>query len=102
MSPPARIYINGRFLQQPVTGVQRYARELLKAWDSMLAEGEIDSRAVEFRVLAPPGPIAAPPVTHIPIRQVGRLRAHLWDQLELPLRVRDGILFSPGNVHPLL
>jgi len=99
---PARIYINGRFLQQPVTGVQRYARELLKAWDEMLAAGEIDSRAVEFRVLAPPGPIAPPVLRHISLRQVGRLRGHLWDQLELPLRVRDGILFSPCNVHPLL
>jgi glycosyltransferase involved in cell wall biosynthesis len=102
MNLPARIYINGRFLQQPVTGVQRYARELLKAWDQMLAAGEIDPRSVDFRVLAPPGPIAPPPLRHISVSQVGRLRGHLWDQFELPLRVRDGTLFSPCNLHPLL
>jgi glycosyltransferase involved in cell wall biosynthesis len=98
----ARIYINGRFLQQPITGVQCYARELLKAWDELLSIGEIDSRSVEFRILAPRGPIAAPSLRHISLRQVGRLGGHFWDQLELPLRARDGLLFSPGNVHPLL
>jgi glycosyltransferase involved in cell wall biosynthesis len=102
MNLPSRIYINGRFLQQRVTGVQRYARELLKTWDQMLAAGEIDPRSVEFRVLAPPGPIAPPPLRYISLRQVGRLRGHLWDQFELPLRVRDGMLFSPCNLHPLL
>ena len=99
---PARIYINGRFLQQPVTGVQRYGRELLKAWDELFATGGIDRRNVEFHVLAPRGPIAAPSLRHISLRQVGHLRGHLWDQLELPFQARDGLLFSPGNVHPLL
>ena len=101
-SLPARIYINGRFLQQPVTGVQRYGRELLKAWDELLGTGGIDRRNVEFHVLAPRGRIAAPSLRHISLRQVGHLRGHLWDQLELPFRARDGLLFSPGNVHPVL
>ena len=78
---PARIYINGRFLQQPVTGVQRYGRELLKAWDELLATGRIDRRNVEFHVLAPRGPIAAPSLRHIALRQVGHLRA----QVPLPV-----------------
>jgi glycosyltransferase involved in cell wall biosynthesis len=99
---PARIYINGRFLQQPVTGVQRYARELLKAWDALLETGEIDPRSVKFQVLVPRGQIAAPNLRHISLRQIGRLRGHLWDQFELPFQARDGLLFSPGNVHPLL
>jgi len=98
----ARIYINGRFLQQPVTGVQRYGRELLKAWDEMFATGEIDPRKVELQVLAPRGQIAAPRLRHISLRQVGQFRGHLWDQLELPLHPRNGLLFSPANVHPVL
>ncbi|MGA8566802.1 MAG: glycosyltransferase family 1 protein [Candidatus Binataceae bacterium] len=102
MNLPARIYINGRFLQQPVTGVQRYGGELLKAWDVLLETGEIDRRSVEFHVLAPRGQIAAPSLRHISLRQVGRISGHLWDQLELPFQARDGLLFSPGNVHPLL
>ena len=99
---PKRIYINGRFLQQQTTGVQRYGRELLKAWDRMLARDEIDASDVTFEVLAPRGPIDPPRLERISIRQVGRLGGHLWTQIELPLLARDGLLFSPGNIHPLL
>ena len=31
--------INGRFLTQPVTGVQRYAREIVTALDQLIQEG---------------------------------------------------------------
>ena len=99
---PARVYINGRFLQQPITGVQRYGRELLKAWDRLLADGKLDGEKIEFVVLAPRGPIDAPKLERIALRQAGRLRGHLWTQLELPFLSRDGLLFSPGNIHPLV
>ena len=99
---PVRIYINGRFLQQPITGVQRYGRELLTTWDRMLVSGEIGGQGIEFRVLAPRGPIDVPKLERIRIEQVGRLGGHLWTQLELPFFARDGLLFSPGNIHPLL
>lgn len=99
---PARVYINGRFLQQPITGVQRYGRELLKAWDRLLADGELDGDEIEFVVLAPRGPIDAPKLERIALRQAGRLRGHLWTQIELPFLARDGLLFSPGNIHPLV
>ena len=99
---PARVYINGRFLQQPVTGVQRYGRELLTTWDRMLAHDEIDATEVSFEVLAPRGPIDPPRLERICVRQAGRLGGHLWTQIELPLLARDGLLFSPGNIHPLL
>ncbi len=99
---PRKIYINGRFLQQPITGVQRYGRELLKEWDDLITRGRIDSRQFELQVFAPRGPIAMPTLRNIPIRQMGLLRGHLWAQLELPLWTRDGLLFSPGNIHPLI
>lgn len=97
-----KIYINGRFLEQPVTGVQRYGRELLNAWDKLVDKGEIDRRNVELRILAPRGMTEAPNLRHAKLCQVGRLRSHLWEQLELPFYARDGLLFSPGNLHPLL
>ena len=99
---PNCIYINGRFLQQPATGVQRYARELLKTWDRMLVSGEIDQQDIEFHVLAPRGPIDVPRLERTVIRQVGRLRGHLWTQIELPFFARGGLLFSPGNIHPFV
>jgi glycosyltransferase involved in cell wall biosynthesis len=89
-------------LQQSITGVQRYGRELLKAWDELLTTGEIDRSSVEFCVLAPRGPIAKPNLRNITVHQVGRFNGHLWEQLELPFQARDGLLFSPGNVHPVL
>jgi glycosyltransferase involved in cell wall biosynthesis len=101
-SRPAKIFINGRFLTQSVTGVQRYAREVLKAFDRLIGQGEIDRREYTFEVLTPRGLLAPPPLKHIPIRQVGGLRGYLWEQLELPFYAHGGMLFSPGNVHPLL
>ena len=101
-SSPAKIFVNGRFLTQAVTGVQRYARELLKALDRMLDRGDLSPSEFYFAVLAPRAKLIPLPLKHIPIRPVGRLRGHLWEQLELPLHARTGMLFSPGNVHPLL
>ena len=42
------------FLGQPRTGVQRYAMELLRQWDQMLAEEEIDGARNDIVVLTPP------------------------------------------------
>jgi glycosyltransferase involved in cell wall biosynthesis len=97
-----KIFINGRFFHQPITGVQRYGHELVKAWDKLLDAGEIDADRFQFEVLTPRGSFIRPDFRHVQIRQVGRLNGHLWEQLELPLHSRGGLLFSPGNVHPLL
>jgi glycosyltransferase involved in cell wall biosynthesis len=96
-----RIYINGRFLQQPITGVQRYSRELVTAWDDLLATGSIDASLFEFVILVPRGPFSSPvELKHIQVRRVGRLQGHAWTQLEFPLHARDGVMFSPSNIHP--
>jgi hypothetical protein len=33
------VYINGKFIAQPTTGVQRFARELIVATDRLLSTG---------------------------------------------------------------
>lgn len=99
---PARIYVNGRFLQQPVTGIQRYGRELLRVWDEMIDSGEIDSDQVIIEVLVPRAKVDAPKLRHIRVREVGRFKGQLWTQLELPAQSRGGLLFSPDNLQPLL
>jgi glycosyltransferase involved in cell wall biosynthesis len=99
---PARIYVNGRFLQQPITGIQRYGRELLQVWDELIDIGEIDSNQVTIEVLVPRAKLDAPQLRHIKVRQVGRFQGQLWTQLELPAQSRDGLLFSPDNLQPLL
>jgi glycosyltransferase involved in cell wall biosynthesis len=90
--------INGRFLTQPITGVQRYARELLHAFDNIL------DRKPEVRVtVLSPRLSETPPSWHnIVWRQVGDLRGHAWEQFELPWYSRGKTLFCPGNTAPVI
>ncbi len=97
-----RIAINGRFLTQPVTGVQRYAYELVRAWDQMLAIGEIDAHQYKFELVAPHFNMPEIQFNCIPVRQVGRLRGNLWEQIELPWFTRGEFLFNPCNTGPLI
>ena len=99
---PATIYVNGRFLQQPITGIQRYGRELLQVWDELIDSGEIASDQVNIEVLVPRAKVDAPKLRHISVRQVGWFKGQLWTQLELPAQSRGGLLFSPDNLQPLL
>jgi glycosyltransferase involved in cell wall biosynthesis len=100
-----KLYINGRFLTQPVTGVQRFAIELVRRWD-MLLKAEAAARGggtLECILLAPQGKIRQLSLRHIEIRQVGgNLRGHRWEQLALPWYARDGWLINLCNTGPLL
>jgi glycosyltransferase involved in cell wall biosynthesis len=100
MPPGGAIYVNGRFLAQPLTGVQRYSRELLGALDQLAETGEIDP-AGRLVCLAPPG-IDAPAWRHVRVQAVGSGAGNLWEQVRLPLAAVGGLLFSPGNIGPYL
>lgn len=95
------IWINGRFLSQRTTGVQRYARQILIQWDRMLANGEIDFEPYTLSVVTPPGTDGKLSLASITIRPGGRLRGHLWEQYDLPRLVRGGCLVGFGNTGPL-
>ncbi|MAT42492.1 MAG: hypothetical protein CL609_09140 [Anaerolineaceae bacterium] len=95
-----RIYINGRFLAQPITGVQRYCRELLGTMDEMIEAGKLDMEGRELICLVPKSLMDYPNWKHIQIRPVGWLDGNLWEQFVLPWYVRDGLLFSPANIGP--
>jgi glycosyltransferase involved in cell wall biosynthesis len=98
---PAKIYIDGRFYKQPLTGVQRYGRELTRCWDDMLANGRIDPEHFRFELLVPRH-TEVPKLRKVRVRAVGVLQGHAWTQLELPYWSRDGLLFSPSNILPLV
>ena len=85
------VFVNGRFLGQRITGIQRYAREVLAELDEILAAGE--GNGINIRVLTPRG-ISAPVFRAITVEPCGRFEGHLWEQWDLPWRVRDGLLFS--------
>lgn len=100
---PARatreVFINGRFFSQPVTGVQRYARETLRCLDGLL--GEEPPAGVRWTLLVPGQLKTLPDFRHVKVVPTGRLSGHLWEQVELPWRARHGILFSFGLTGPL-
>jgi glycosyltransferase involved in cell wall biosynthesis len=91
------VVINGRFLTQRVTGVQRFATEVTRALDALAAEGACPP----LRLLCPPGEVASP-FPHLPAERVGRLRGQAWEQAELPRAARGAVLVSLGNTAPLL
>ena len=76
--------INGRFLTQPMTGVQRYARQIVSAMDGLL---EGDSGRV--RLAAPPGVAAPLRLKAIAVETRGRIGGQLWEQAILPASTRD-------------
>lgn len=94
--------INGRFLTQKITGVQRYAREIVAAMDMLAADGHPLARELDLSLLVPGGYDGLLPAYEtIRIRTVGRLKGHAWEQIELPVHARGGLL-SLCNTGPLL
>lgn len=95
-----KIYVNGNFLRQPKTGVQRYGHELLHQFDQLLAsEPAFSSHQIE--VLSPPIPGFTPPWRKLTYAAFGSGHHHIWEQIELPLYVRGAPLFSPSNLGPM-
>lgn len=91
------IVVNGRFLTQSVTGVQRYARELVQAFDTTLdARPDLKVTVISPRLSQPP-----PRWKNIILRQAGHLQGHAWEQLELPWLSRGRLLFCPCNTAPI-
>ncbi len=95
----ARIAVNGRFLRYRITGVQRYARELVRALMPVLA-----GRGDDLVVLAPASRLEQPDADAPVIRAGGPLGDYLWEQLILPRmfrRARADLLWSPCNLGPV-
>jgi glycosyltransferase involved in cell wall biosynthesis len=91
--------INGRFLSQSVTGVQRYAREILAALDDLLSHDSDLASRLTLRLALPPGVRSEPSVSSIDIYRTQFGSGHYWDQLVLPLHAKSGVL-SLGNFGP--
>jgi glycosyltransferase involved in cell wall biosynthesis len=90
------IVINGRFLTQGVTGVQRYAIEMASSLSNLQSH-------YHFVVVAPPGKL----VSDVPnlIQDNYPLGGHLWEQVRLPWLVKKmqaDLLWCPGFTAPLL
>jgi glycosyltransferase involved in cell wall biosynthesis len=90
------IFINGRFLTQRVTGVQRHALEVTRRLIRLAPD--------RVRILTPRlAPSAIPEPLRDHVACVGRLTGHLWEQTVLPraARSRHSVLWSPANAGPI-
>jgi glycosyltransferase involved in cell wall biosynthesis len=92
--------INGRFLTQPFSGVQRYAFEILRELDGLVSEAHGPARDLVLELLVPRGVETLPQLQSIAIRAVGRAGGHVWEQTALPPVVRGGLL-SLCNTGPV-
>jgi glycosyltransferase involved in cell wall biosynthesis len=97
-----KVYINGRFLTQPASGVQRYAAEVVRALDTHLGTDASPIGQLDVELLVPKGDRAGMALRHLRLREVGRLKGHAWEQLELFAAARDGVLVNLANSGPLL
>ncbi|MBR3518880.1 MAG: glycosyltransferase family 4 protein [Paludibacteraceae bacterium] len=95
--PAKTLYINGRFLTQPMTGTNRFAYELSVG---------LAKRGYPCVVLAPNGPLREDSydLSSLNIEQVGPFKSHLWEQVTLPWHMRkkkDSLLLSLKGLGPV-
>lgn len=92
-----KIIINGRFLLHRVTGVERYAREILSELDKILLPGE-------YELAVPPEVDDIPHYKNIKITKMGKLHNRLWEHISFPLYVikNRAISLNLCNVAPLI
>ncbi|MDH2309765.1 glycosyltransferase [Methylobacterium brachiatum] len=85
--------INGRFLTQSMTGVQRYALNVTRAMSQA-----VSAQGSTIPLLAPPG-AQDPGLDGTPLKVVGRSGGHAWEQAVLP-RAWPGRLLNLCNTAP--
>ncbi|QDV24716.1 glycosyltransferase family 4 protein [Aureliella helgolandensis] len=71
-----QVEVNGRYLAQQLTGQQRYAREIVARLGDRMTVIEPSQAAVG-------------------------IRGHLWEQVQLPRKMRSSVLWSPSTTGPL-
>lgn len=92
---PAPLVINGRFLTQPLTGVQRFALEITR---------ELIGLMPDAMVAVPRGTTCSDPAIAARLLPIGRTGGTWWEQTELMLHLarRGGVLLNLCNTAPLL
>lgn len=91
-----KVIINGRFLLHRVTGVERYAREILVELDKIIEPGQIT-------MAVPPEVKSIPEYKNIKVTKIGKLHNRLWEHISFPCYVHKckGISLNLCNVAPL-
>lgn len=93
-------YINGRFLSQKASGVQRFAREIIKALDQQLAREPDNGQS--WVLLAPNGTTSDLDLSTIKFETTGSRAGHVWEQIDLLRASSSGVLINLCNSGPVL
>lgn len=93
--------INGRFMTQRMTGVQRYASEIITALDKICSDNRDVARRLGLTLVVPPEVKATPAFSQIEMCHTKFGSGHFWDQMVLPWYEASGTL-SLGNFGPLM
>ena len=91
------IVVNGRFLGHRITGVERYAGEILAELDKIIPPGCL--------ILAvPPEVKSIPEYKRIKVERIGRFHNHLWENISFPIFVKSkrAISLNLCNSAPLI
>lgn len=93
----AKIIINGRFLTRRITGVERFAHEIVSALDQLVAPGQVE-------LACPPETKNLPQLTNISVVRVGKFHNQLWEHVSFALYVARSRAVSLNlcNVAPLM
>ncbi len=97
---PPPISINGRFLTQTASGVQRFASETIKAIDALLDSDAFAAFRGRIEIVAPPKARDFP-LKHIPLRRCGRSNGYFWEQVEFPLHTAGRLLLNLCMLGPV-
>lgn len=97
-----RIVVNGRFLGRPTTGVERFARETVRAMDQLCAEHHPILDGIRMVVAVPSGLGPLPSFGSIAVERTGFMTGHAWEQIELPLFAGRDTIINLCNTGPVL
>ena len=91
-----KIVINGRFLLHRITGVERYAHEILTELDKLIQPGELE-------LAIPPEIKEVPEYKNISVTKTGHLHNRLWEHISFPAYVcrKKAISLNLCNVAPI-
>jgi glycosyltransferase involved in cell wall biosynthesis len=98
-----KIFINGKFLSQKTTGVQRYALQLLLELDHLAGLENIDSFKIKFIIVVPNNiyPNYINIFNNIEMRITKYNSSVFWEQIVLPFISSNCLLLNLCNTAPL-
>lgn len=89
-----KIYINGRFLTQNMTGINRFGYEICRSLAKL---------GIDFEVLVPNGVKEDYDLSSINVRTLNLFSSHLWEQITLPLFLigKNALLINFSGLGPI-